>query len=428
MQSCPAVGQSGLDYLSKLAPWKGTGTFSLEKMSALMAALGNPQDSYRTIHIAGTNGKGSVTAAVSSILQVAGARVGSTISPHLERIEERIIVNGVEVEPVLLNAIAERVRLVSASLGVEPSFFEGITACAFLAFALEEVEWAVVEVGLGGRLDATNVIAHPAACVITSIDLEHQEILGSTRAEIAREKAGIIKKGAGLIVGDLAGEALSEVVKIGERVGAMTYLAGRDFAWNAWNGFAGPVEFRFGDRAFTFERRLRGAHQAHNLSLAAATACYLGIKTEHIQDGLSKASWPGRLETLVVGGGEWLIDCAHNPAGVQVLVDFLSDYLGGNRVKIVFGALSTKNWREMLDLLMPFADEFIFVSPDAANPAPASELCEFVSGNGIKAADFGSRYDEAIAYGTGKQTVACGSIYMIGRLRANVLKIQDRCP
>ena len=187
--------QIGIAYLEKLTPWNGRGGFALEGIVKVLKRLGDPQDSYPTIHIAGTNGKGSVSSGISSILGAAGYRVGLNSSPHLQSLNERIAIDGLPIDSTALGEFCHDVRVAANRDLVELSFHEAITVVSFLAFREIGVEWAVVEVGLGGRLDASNVISRPAATAIVTIDYDHQAILGNTLAEIAAEKAGIIKQG-----------------------------------------------------------------------------------------------------------------------------------------------------------------------------------------------------------------------------------------
>ena len=232
---CPTVGHEGLKYLSSLAPWKGKGGFTLDKMRALMAELGNPQDTYHSVHIAGTNGKGSVTVALAAMAGAAGFRTGMTISPHLGTMNERIVIDGAPITDELLDIQATKVAEAQERLNIELSFFEGITACAFLAFHAVGVDWAILEVGLGGRLDATNVVRSPRACVIVSIDFDHQDILGPTLECIASEKAGIIKPRAPVYVGSVSKEARDVIYARARSLDAPIYFVGQDFSLNTGN-------------------------------------------------------------------------------------------------------------------------------------------------------------------------------------------------
>lgn len=418
---CPAVGQ-GFDYLNSLAPWTGQKGFSTDTMGILMKAFGSPQDKYRSIHVAGTNGKGSVSAFSAAILRSSGAKVGVTTSPHLQAVNERIVIDGEPISDSDLNRLATVLRDKGNELGVTPSFFEGITACAFLAFAERKVDWAVVEVGLGGRLDATNVISAPDIAVITNIDFDHQEILGFSLAEIAREKAGIVKKGSAVVVGTMEDSAAQAIQDRCSSVGLVPYQAGRDFTWNAWNGQCAFYRGPKGEGSFV--PALRGRHQLDNAALAITACSLAGIPISICLEGVKMASWPGRIESVRTGALEWLVDCAHNPAGIRTLCNFLVASKAP-KAPIIFGVIDTKNWEEMLESLVPHATEFLLVTPKSPKALPTAELSQYLSSIGVKSSEFGSDYDSAIAIAAARAefAIVTGSIYMIGELRVKLLKL-----
>ncbi len=254
---------SGLSYLSGLRPWGGKGDFSLSSIKTVMGRLGNPQDSVKSIHVAGTNGKGSVSAGIASILGAAGFSVGLTISPHLARINERIVIDGVPIGDDELSLMAEEVRM--ASTGIELSFFEAITATFFLTAARRKVDYMVVETGLGGRLDATNVISRPEVSCITSIDFDHVAILGDTLPKIAAEKAGIIKGGSLAVVGEVGEDSFGVINDLSTAVSAKLYGFGRDFSVSIV-GHSRNVGLYNGIRSsFEIEPKLQGQHQIKNI-------------------------------------------------------------------------------------------------------------------------------------------------------------------
>lgn len=417
--SCPTVGQKGIEYLLGRESWKGKGGFSLDKMAALMQALGNPQDSYRAVHIAGTNGKGSVSAATSAILAASGARVGMYTSPHLDFLNERIAIDGRPIEGALLGEVAEQVSVVDARLGLGISFFEAMTACSFLAFQSSKVDWGVFEVGLGGRLDATNIISRPAACGIVTIDYDHQDILGNSLSEIAKEKAGIIKStGHPTVIGSLPKEATEVISKLCKAQQSPLYKAGQDFSWNAWN----EVGFLYASKKLgevSFLPALSGPHQGHNMSIAITLGRLLDQSLEHCRHGVEHCFWPGRLEKLQVRGALCLIDCAHNPAGISALINHirLSNLTG---FRLVFGALNTKNWKEMVSSLRPYVDEWWLLDPDSEMAVSASSVAEYLSSNGVSRVRLPKSYEEAAdsIRLEPKPTVVTGSIYMVGKLRS----------
>ena len=336
--------------------------FGLASIRALLARLGNPDHAFRSIHVAGTNGKGSVTAMVDSVLRRAGHRSARYTSPHLIDLSERFVVDGRAVATAELARAAEDVRqaieaaIADGTLSAKPTFFEATTAMAFDMFRRAGVEFAVVEVGLGGRLDSTNVI-DPIVTAITSIDFDHQQYLGNTLAEIAGEKAGIIKPGVPVVVGDVAPDAFAVIERIARERGAALIRAGaaaRDY---------GPI--RLG---------LRGEHQRANAQVAMRvleTLERIGVTigTEAIVDGLTNVTWPGRLDHRTLSNGrEIVLDAAHNPAGASALASYLRS-LGGPPPTLVFGAMRDKDVDGMLTVLLPAVGRVIVTRP--SNPRAA---------------------------------------------------------
>lgn len=384
-------------------------------MRSLMQALGDPQDAFPSIHVTGTNGKGSVSVSVASILAKGGRRVGLTTSPHLQRINERIVIDGRPIEDELLDRCGAEVMRAAADLPEQPTFFEGITAAAFLAFKISGVDFAVVEVGLGGRLDATNVLRSPKTTVIVTIDFDHEQILGSTLGEIAREKAGIVKSGAALIVGrvgDEAREAIGEAARVRD---VKPLMFGSDFGIR--NGGGGSLLYFDDEEEFPIRPSLLGDHQQHNMAVAIAAARSVGATVEECQAGVADVVWPGRLEVITFGGRDIIIDAAHNPAGVASLIAFLKSR--GVGPSCAFGAIDTKNWRVMVENLIPNVADWTILEPEFPKAVPAHEIVAFLSGFGIKARAMGRDYAafrDELGQGTQPVLIA-GSIYLIGIIR-----------
>ena len=341
--------------------------FGLDSIRALLARLGNPDHAFRSIHIAGTNGKGSVTSMVDAVLRRAGHSSARYTSPHLVDLSERFVINGEPVTPAELERAASEVRdaietaIADGILSAKPTFFEATTAMAFDMFRRAGVEFAVIEVGLGGRLDSTNVI-EPVVTAITSIDFDHQQYLGNTLAEIAGEKAGIIKPGVPVVVGDLVPEAFAVVERISRERGAELIRAGdsgRDY---------GPITLG-----------LRGAHQTGNAKVAMRVLETLGragvdIPDRAIVDGLTTVTWPGRLEHRTLSNGrEIVLDAAHNPAGAAALASYLHS-LGGPKPTLVFGAMRDKDLNGMLTVLLPAFGRMIVTRPSNPRAADPEEL------------------------------------------------------
>lgn len=420
--------QQGLSYLDTLTPWNGRGGFALEAIRNILKRLDDPQDSYPTIHIAGTNGKGSVSSATASILAAAGYKVGLNTSPHLQSLNERVVFDGLPISMETLGEFAYDIKSVSAKALEQLSFHEAITALSFLAFRELGVEWAVVEVGLGGRLDASNVISRPAATAIVTIDFDHQHILGNTLAQIAAEKAGIIKQGVPQITGNLPMEAERVVERIVNR--GKHYRFATDFGCSNIRGEEGTT-FEYWGKDFpisplvreVFRSPLNGEHQAHNLAVAATLGLAVGMSVEAVSKGIENVYWPGRLERIQVEGRGIVMDCAHNPAGIKSFIQFLDNH-GIRNLDLTFGVLDTKNWQEMIGLLKPYVSHWRLVLPESERALPLErvrdEIC--VSGTDIRVSLYGNDYDrlihDIIDHGEGDDRFVTGSMYMVGRLRS----------
>jgi dihydrofolate synthase/folylpolyglutamate synthase len=359
--------------------------FGLESIETLLSRLGHPERTFRAVHIAGTNGKGSVTAMVDAALRRAGHRSARYTSPHLIDLAERFVVDGKPVDAAALRSAAGDVRAAIEALRAEgalsapPTFFEATTALAFELFRRANVEVAAVEVGLGGRLDSTNVIS-PVVTAITSIDFDHQKYLGSTLAEIAAEKAGIIKPGVPVVVGDVGPEAWATIEHIADARGAELIRArnGVEMAPDAasHNVFALRTAVRdYG----VVSLALRGAHQAANAVVAVRLletldARGVGVSARAIVDGLAQVSWPGRLDCrMLPGGRELILDAAHNPAGAAALASYLAS-LGGRPPALVFGVMRDKDVRGMLRVLLPAVDRLIVTRATNARSADPETL------------------------------------------------------
>ena len=419
--------QVGIGYLDRLTPWNGRGGFALDPIIRVLKRLGDPQDSLPIIHVAGTNGKGSVSTTVASILGAAGFKVGLNTSPHLQSLNERIVVDGFPIENVLLGELCYDIRNAAERELVELSFHEAITAASFLAFRELGLEWAVVEVGLGGRLDASNVISRPAATSIVSIDFDHQAILGDTLGQIAAEKAGIIKPGSPLVSGFLGPEADNVICK--KAKGVRHYRFGTDY------GCAPPQEqsantFGYWGKdfpskpisRFDFASPLPGLHQGHNLAVAATLGLVVGISEDKVRKGIEQVYWPARLERMRVGDIDLVMDCAHNPAGIRSFNHYIQTNETG-QIDLTFGVLDTKNWRGMIDQLSPFVSHWRIVLPDSERALPLEEVRAQIrlSGNEVRVTSYGSDYERLVSdlmdsSIPGTRYLA-GSMYMVGKIR-----------
>jgi dihydrofolate synthase/folylpolyglutamate synthase len=411
----------------------------LDNIRAILAALGNPERAYRSIHIGGTNGKGSVAAMVERGLRAAGLKTGRYTSPHLDRIEERVALDGQSVDRQTFEAVTADVldavdgltRQSQGGLSVTPTFFEVSTAVAFEIFKRAAVDVAVVEVGLGGRFDATNVLI-PTVTAITTIAFDHERHLGHTLADIAFEKAGIAKEGVPLVVGHLPKEAASKIAKVAAEVEAPIVDA----------------------HATTSERRyppltlaLAGRHQLENAEVVVAilerwSALVSHVSTEAIVTGLTDAEWPARLEwlrvPLVLGElsgreatglrverphGDLLLDAAHNPAGAAALASYLQD-TGSPRLPIVFAAMADKDLANMIGPLAPVASAFIATTVPNPRARPVDQLAAEIRAltKSVPVEQIASpELAVARALEQSPRAVACGSIYMVGPLRAKLM-------
>ncbi len=414
--------------------------FSLEEIRILLAALGNPQKQFPSVLIAGTNGKGSTAATLASILQSAGLRTGLYTSPHLERANERMRMGdarsqGAEIDDdafarSFFQVLDGAHRLVEQGrLPQFPSYFEILTAQAFLHFAAERAEIAVLEVGMGGRLDATNVV-DPLLSVVTDISLDHMEWLGSTIAEIAREKAGILRRGGTMITlpqHPEANQVLGEVAAELEvrAVSAVPYMPATAHAEGAY-----PVEALGAE--ISVDSPLKGAHQHRNLALAMATAVELNrsfgfpVTPAAIEAGIQQTRWPGRLERIEANGVEWILDVAHNPAGVWALRAGLRPILReGQPHAVVFSCLRDKPVREMAQILFPLFDRVILAPIQAARAAAIDDLLVAAQSTGVPATTAAS-VREALAMATeraaGGTAVISGSVYLVGEARGILLR------
>jgi dihydrofolate synthase/folylpolyglutamate synthase len=406
--------------------------FGLENISALCRSLGHPERAFRPVLIAGTNGKGSVTVMVEAALRAAGHRTARYTSPHLVRLEERFVIDGAEVATDALRAALGRVQaavtglLEDETLDAPPTFFEVTTAAAFELFRQAKVEIAVLEVGLGGRLDATNVVI-PVATAITTIDFDHQAQLGTTLASIAREKAGIIKPGVPLVCGPLPVEASRVIEAICAEQGAPLVRASDRVDISGRPD--GTADVRIGDRCIpAITLALEGDHQRQNAAVAVALLEELSDVGVQVPDSaiglaLTGVRWPGRLEHFDVNGTPVLVDAAHNPAGARALAAYVSKH-GWTDATLVFGVMADKDVRGMVDALLRPADLWGQVVCTTAPgtraltaPALAAIVAEIAGGRVVVEAveDPVLALDRAVA--RARPVAVAGSIFLIGPLR-----------
>ena len=402
----------------------------LERARGLLARMGEPQRRFPSVLVAGTNGKGSTSALLAAMARAAGYRTGLYTSPHLETVEERLRIDGRAIEPSrFAGLLADLISLAERETGSPPTYFEAVTLAAFRWFAEEEVDLAVVEVGLGGRLDATN-LCDPILSLITPIGFDHREYLGNTLAEIAREKAGILRPGRPALVWIEDEEPAESVRRVAGEMGADLHFASQEVRIEAveprgWDGQR--ISLTTPSRSWDLETALLGDHQAKNLALAVRAAEALAslgfeqIDPEAIRKGAASCRWPGRLEPVeITGGRRVLLDAAHNIDGAAVLARFL-DRLG-RPVDLLFGVLADKDYREMLGLLAPRARNVVLTRPVNPRALDPMELVPLLKDHkALVEPDPGRALDRILEQG-GEVLVACGSIYLVGEIRGELRK------
>jgi dihydrofolate synthase/folylpolyglutamate synthase len=407
--------------------------FDLAHMRVLLRAMNHPERAFPSVLIAGTNGKGSTAATLASILRASGLKTGLYTSPHLVRINERIRINGEEIRDddfARLHGEVDRVaeRLVGlGELPWHPSFFEMMTAIAFVHFAREQVQIAVLEVGMGGRLDATNVV-EPLVSVIADISLDHQKFLGNTVGEITREKVGIIRPGGVVVTLPQQSEANdvigNTILDLGARgVSAVQYVPPVS-PGNTEYLIRYPLQIM--GKQILVETPLVGRHQLRNVALAVATAEELskqelaGITPESIERGIRETRWPGRFQVVPSRAGwpEIVLDVAHNPAGAWALRSALSERYDNRPLVFVFGAMRDKAISEMTEILFPLAERVIATRPENPRSASPEEIQQAGSRTGAEVeavTEVGAAMERARdAAGPDAILVVTGSIYLVG--------------
>jgi dihydrofolate synthase/folylpolyglutamate synthase len=409
--------------------------FSLDEIRILLKALGNPHKKFRSVLIAGTNGKGSTASTLASILTDAGLRTALYTSPHLQRPNERIKTGGQEISD---DAFASRYfqvhdaaqqLVLSGKLDQLPSFFETLTAMAFLQFAEEAVEIAVLEVGMGGRLDATNIV-DPLLSIITDISLDHTEWLGPTITHIAREKAGILRRNGTLVTlpqHPEANQALGEIaVALDVRgVSATPYMP----IINAGDSYLIEV---LGEE-ITVASTLHGPHQHRNIALAIAAAVELAtnhglpITPASVAIGIRNTRWPGRLESISANGTQWVLDVAHNPAGAWALrasLNSLSKTQESPRL-LIFSCLKDKPLAELAQILFPLFEQIVFAPIASPRATPVADLMAAAAQTGTQAhsaATVAEALNFAQQHAGSAPIVISGSVYLVGEARSLLLK------
>ncbi len=410
--------------------------FDLENIAVLAERLGHPERAYPTVHIAGTNGKGSTAALLESILRHAGFRTGLNTSPHLEKINERIRINGEEISDQgfaetltrILSAIEE--LLAAGKLRAHPTYFECVTAMAFQHFARERVEFGVFEVGLGGRLDATNILK-PVVSLITSIDFDHENFLGHSIEQIAAEKAGIIKPGVPVVSAVTNPKAQEIIRRRCEELDATLIQVEEMLTIDPddLHSLDGCYRFVVVDgltkKSLPIQLRLAGEFQVRNALSAMAVARVLAergyaIDDPAIQLGLQETHWPGRLEKLQ-SKPEIYLDGAHNPAAARELAYFWEQHFARSKIWLVYGALRDKAVDEIAGVLFPHAAEVVFTEPQTSRAISVTQLAEITAhhaAHSMVIPDPAQAFEYALGKARPDDAIfVTGSLYLVGQIR-----------
>jgi dihydrofolate synthase/folylpolyglutamate synthase len=426
--------EEAIKYLYSLGNETLAMKLGLESVRALARTLDDPQRKFPAVHIAGTNGKGSTSAMTANVLRAAGLRAGLYTSPHLVSITERIRIGNDEIAPDEFARLASIVRAAGERLVAEntlpapPTFFEQITMIAYLYFAERKVDLAVMEVGLGGRLDATN-ICEPAVTAITRIGFDHQKYLGDTLASIAAEKAGIVKTGAPVVIAPQSSEAMKAIASRCEEITAPMILTSEpsDIEAASFAEDIGRYRFRYRSPSDEYALRLglRGRHQITNAIVAIHIAEQLrlaGFDIPHaaIVEGLNNAEWPGRLEMIRLAPSQapLLLDGAHNIDGARALRDFLDEHFHSTPITIIFGAMADKAIGEMSDILFPAANQVIVTHVASPRAAESNAIAEASHRDVIRMENAVEALDEALRVTQPDGLiVVCGSLFLVGEIR-----------
>ena len=414
--------EEALSYIHSIC-WKGS-KLGLDRTRELLGKLDDPQKELKFIHIAGTNGKGSTAAMLSSILEEAGYRVGLYTSPFINRFNERMQVNHQPIPDEELAALTEYVRPYADAMADSPTEFELITALAMVWFARQKCDIVVLEVGMGGELDSTNIIDVPEAAVIAAMGLDHVKELGPTMADIARAKAGIIKEGGRVVSYGGTPEADEVIAAVCRARNASLRqpdfsaivpgdfgLEGQTFSYKGWRGLRIP---------------LVGAYQMNNAAVVLETVEVLrqrgwNISDEAVRQGLADTRWPARFEVLR-RDPVFIVDGGHNPHGIRATAESLSRLFPGRKITFVTGVMADKDVEHILGLIVPLADQFFTVRPDNPRAMDAGELARRIEAMGAKATACASVRDgvDRAIQAEGPHGVACalGSLYMSGEVRS----------
>lgn len=433
-----------MNYQETLAYLDSLGKFGIrlgmERIEGLLRELGNPEQQIKTIHVTGTNGKGSVSSMITNILLAANLKTGKFTSPHLVKYNERITINGQDIDDDSFADLLTIVKTAADSVvakGVceQPTQFEVLTAAAFLYFALENVDYAVIEVGMGGLWDSTNVIT-PIVSVITNVSLDHTDRCGKTVERIAMQKAGIIKENVPVVTAAEGDDALGPIKAVAMFKQAKLYIYGRAF-WGT------EVESSMEGQTFTlhageyyssdYSIRLPGEHQIANTSVAIVAAKLVSKQDDRINElalhiGVANTVWPGRLERIAQAP-DVILDGAHNPAGAEALRKALDKYYPEGKRIFVLGMMGDKDMTGVISrLIRPMDIVYTVKADDGARAAAAEELAGLVGVQALAMSSLADAYEAAVSRADSDSVVCiCGSLYLVGNFKNLLLNVKAGC-
>ena len=402
---------------------------SLHRVEQLLALLGNPHKKLKFIHIAGTNGKGSTAAMTSSILQTAGYKTGLFTSPFIYRFNERIQINGMQIPDEQVIALTQRLSALTGQMSEMPTEFDFVTSMAMEYFSAQGCDIVVLEVGVGGALDATNMIPAPEVAVITNIGLDHTDLLGDTVEKIAAVKGGIIKAGTSAVIYRSSPSVEQVLRNICLEKNAQLHFADFDSIHLHSHDLSGQ-HFDCGQRKL-LELPLLGAHQLKNAAVVLSVIDTLqqkgwGITEQHIREGLKNVTWPGRFD-IMHKDPLFIIDGGHNPQCIDAMVANIQDYLAGKTLIVLTGVLADKDYGEMFRPVMPYVQKFVCITPDNPRKLEAQELAAHLQAAGAEAEAFAKVADgvrRAMALAGKDGVVLCfGSLYSIADIRTGLQQV-----
>ena len=413
--------KEALEYINGVS-WQSTKP-GLERVSALLEKLGNPQNELHFVHVAGTNGKGSICSMLASVLKCAGLKTGLFTSPYLSRFTERMKINGKEIEEAQVAALVEEIKPLADSMEDHPTEFEMMTAAAILWFFREKCDIVVLEVGLGGRFDATNIIPRPDCAVIANIGLDHTAILGSTLEQIAFEKAGIIKENSSVVLYQQFGEVMEVIRDICDARNAELTVPDFDDILPEFDSLEGQV---FSYRGDDYAIPLLGEHQLNNAVCAIEAVNILrkagySIEQSALEAGLYAVIWPARFE-VIHDDPVFVVDGGHNPQCAYALAEGIRKYFPEDRRVLLIGMLKDKDYTAVVNILAPLFDEFVTVTPDTVRALPGSELAEVLGKYGkpvtvCESIPDGVQTAIDIARELDAMVCSAGSLYICGEIR-----------